>query len=67
MNLFSDGNNIEIGSPILDKVFVEATIMKQFKGDKVIAFKMKAKKRYRRKVGSRPFLTLLHPDKISTE
>jgi len=67
VNLFSDGNNIEIGSPILDKVFVEATIMKQFKGDKVIAFKMKAKKRYRRKIGSRPFLTLLHPDKINTE
>jgi len=41
--------------------------MKQFKGDKVIAFKMKAKKRYRRKIGSRPFLTLLHPDKISSE
>jgi len=28
---------------------------------------MKAKKRYRRKVGSRPFLTLLHPDKIGSE
>jgi large subunit ribosomal protein L21 len=67
VNLFSDGDKIEIGSPILDKVFVEATIMKQFKGDKVIAFKMKAKKRYRRKIGSRPFLTLLHPDKISSE
>jgi ribosomal protein L21 len=67
VNLFSNGDNIEIGSPILEKVFVEATIMKQFNGDTDIAFKMKAKKRYRRKIGSRPFLTLLHPDKIGSE
>lgn len=65
--MFSDGSKIEIGSPILDKVTVEATIKKQFKGDKVIAFKQKAKKRYRRKVGSRPLLTLIHLDKISVK
>lgn len=65
MNLFSDGKKVEIGKPTLDKVVVEATIKKQFKGDKVIAFKYKAKKRYRRKIGSRPLLTLLHTDKIS--
>lgn len=65
VNLFSDGKKVEVGKPALDKVAVEATIMKQFKGDKVVAFKYKPKKRHRRKVGSRPLLTLLHTDKIS--
>jgi large subunit ribosomal protein L21 len=63
----SDGDKIKVGSPVIDKAFAEATIKKQFKGDKVIAFKHKAKKRYNRKVGSRPLLTLLHLDKINAK
>jgi len=65
VNLISDGNKIEIGKPILSKAEVKATIMKQIKGDKVIAFKYKPKKRYRRKVGHRQLLTILHLDKIN--
>jgi len=56
-----------VGKPTLNSITVEATIKKQFKGDKVIAFKQKAKKRYRRKVGSRPLLTLIHTDKITVK
>ena len=67
VNLLSDGKKIEIGSPLVEKAYVEATIKKQFKGDKVIAFKFKAKKRYKRKVGYRAPLTLLHPEKISAK
>jgi len=67
VNLLSDGKKIIIGSPVIDKATVEATIKKQFKGDKVIAFKQKAKKRYRKKIGSRPLLTLLHTDKITVK
>lgn len=67
VNLFSDGEKIEVGSPELDKIVVEGTIKKQFKGDKVIAFKFKAKKRYKRKVGHRQLLTLLHLDKIKVK
>ena len=65
--MVSDGDKIEIGSPNIGKAIVEATIKKQFKGDKVIAFKFKAKKRYKRKVGHRQLLTLLHLEKISTK
>lgn len=65
VNLISDGEKIEVGSPVLKNAHVEATIKKQFKGDKVIAFKYKPKKRYRRKIGHRSLLTLLHPVKIS--
>jgi large subunit ribosomal protein L21 len=65
VNLLNDGQKVQIGKPVLDKVIVEATIKRQFKGDKVIAFKYKPKKRYRRKIGYRKPLTLLHMDKIS--
>jgi len=67
VNMVSDGDKIEIGSPNIEKAIVEAIIKKQFKGDKVIAFKFKAKKRYKRKVGHRQLLTLLHLEKISTK
>ena len=65
VNLVSDGQKVDIGAPKLKKAIVEATIKKQIKGDKVIAFKYKSKKRYRRKVGHRQLLTILHLDKIN--
>lgn len=67
VNFISNGDKIEIGKPVLSKAAVKATIKKQIKGDKVIAFKYKAKKRYRRKVGHRQLLTILHLDKISAK
>jgi len=67
VNLISDGDKIEIGKPLVSKAAVKATIKKQIKGDKVIAFKYKPKKRYRRKVGHRQLLTILHLDKINVE
>jgi len=65
VNLISDGKKIEVGKPTLDNVVVEGTIKKQIKVDKVVAFKYKPKKRYRRKVGHRQLLTILHLDRIS--
>jgi len=65
VNLVCDGEKIKIGKPKLKNVIVEAEIKKHLKGDKAVSFKYKPKKRYKRKVGSRPLLTLLHFDKIS--
>lgn len=67
INLLSNEGKVSIGSPGVKNARVEATIKEQIKGDKVIAFKHKAKKRYSRKVGHRQLLTVLHPDKIKTE
>ncbi len=64
VNMVNDGGKVRIGNPMLADVEVKATIKKQLKGDKVIAFKYKPKKRYRRKIGHRQLLTLLHLDKI---
>ncbi|MCJ7666388.1 MAG: 50S ribosomal protein L21 [Actinobacteria bacterium] len=66
INLLSNEGIVSIGSPGVKNVKVEATIKGQIKGDKVIAFKHKAKKRYNRKVGHRQLLTVLHLDKIKT-
>ena len=64
--LVSNKGKVSVGSPKVKNVKVEATIKEQIKGDKVIAFKHKAKKRYRRKVGHRQLLTIIHLDKIKT-
>ncbi|MCJ7472254.1 MAG: 50S ribosomal protein L21 [Actinobacteria bacterium] len=66
INLLSNEGKVSIGAPSVKNTKVEATIKEQIKGDKVIAFKHKAKKRYNRKVGHRQLLTVLHLDKIKT-
>ena len=66
INLLSNEGKVSIGAPGVKNAKVEATIKEQIKGDKVIAFKHKAKKRYNRKVGHRQLLTVIHLDKIKT-
>jgi large subunit ribosomal protein L21 len=54
--LVEKNKKVEIGTPIVKEAKVEAKILSQGKGDKVIVFKYKAKKRYSRKIGHRqPF------------
>ena len=52
-----EGKSLKVGTPLLDGVKVEAEIVKQYRGPKLIAFKMKKRKGYRRKVGHRQSLT----------
>jgi large subunit ribosomal protein L21 len=51
--LVEKNKKIEIGTPIVKDTKVEAKILSQGKGDKIIVFKYKAKKRYSRKIGHR--------------
>lgn len=54
--LLEKDEKIKIGAPIISGAKVEAKILKHGKGDKIIVFKYKAKKRYSRKIGHRqPF------------
>ena len=57
--LLEDGNNITIGAPAIDGAAVEAKVVKHLKGDKVIVFKKKRRKGYRKKNGHRQYLTEL--------
>jgi len=51
--LVEKSKKIEIGTPLLKNVEVQAKVLSHGKGDKVIVFKYKPKKRYSRKIGHR--------------
>jgi len=63
--MFSDGENVSIGQPLLDSVSVEGHIVEQGKAKKVIVFKYKRRKRYRRKNGHRQEFTAVQIDSIN--
>ncbi|MFY7843034.1 MAG: 50S ribosomal protein L21 [Rhabdochlamydiaceae bacterium] len=47
------GSSIKVGEPCVEKCLVHGELMGEVKGPKVIAFKYKARKTQRRKVGHR--------------
>jgi len=55
--LIQKNKKLEIGTPIIKNAKVVGKILEQDKGEKVIVFKYKAKKRYRKKTGHRQFYT----------
>lgn len=57
--LVGGGEQVAVGAPVVEGARVLATVERQFRDDKVIVFKFKAKKRYRRKTGHRQSLTRL--------
>ncbi|MGH2507396.1 MAG: 50S ribosomal protein L21 [Ktedonobacteraceae bacterium] len=62
--LISNENEILIGTPLVSDALVLATATKQGRGEKLIVFKYKSKKRYRHKSGHRQELTILSIDDI---
>lgn len=51
--LVEKNKKVEIGCPKVKDAKVEAKVLSQGKGDKIIVFKYKSKKRYKRKIGHR--------------
>ena len=62
--MFSDGENVNIGQPVLENVSVNGHIVEQDKAKKIIVFKYKRRKRYRRKQGHRQQYTAVKIDSI---
>ena len=62
-----EGADIKIGAPYLEGVTVEGTAVESGKGDKVIIFKYKAKKDYRKKQGHRQPYTLVEITSVAGE
>ena len=56
---------VKIGAPILAGASVQATIVEQTRGEKVVIFKKRRRKHYRRKNGHRQDLTVLKITGIS--
>lgn len=65
--LLMDDGKITIGAPAIKGAVVTATVLSHLKGDKVIVFKKKRRKGYRKKNGHRQSLTEIQIEGISTK
>ncbi|MDD5145390.1 MAG: 50S ribosomal protein L21 [Candidatus Pacebacteria bacterium] len=62
--LLEKGNKVEIGDPLVKGAEVSGKVLSQGKGEKVIVFKYRAKKRYRKRKGHRQTFTEVEIGKI---
>ncbi len=62
--LVSDGENLQVGQPFLPNARVQARIVEQDRARKILVFKYKRRKRYRRKMGHRQPYTAVRIDTI---
>ena len=65
--MIADGDKVSIGAPFVDQASVQAEVVEQWKGEKVIAFKFRRRKGYHRTVGHRRQLTKLKITSISAK
>ena len=61
----SDGTDLTIGTPVVESAKVTATVVENYRGEKLVAFKKKRRKGYRKKIGHRQELTKLKIESIS--
>lgn len=62
--LLEKNKKLEIGNPMVKGAKVAAKVLKHGKGKKLIIFKYKSKKRYKRKIGHRQQFTEVEITKI---
>jgi large subunit ribosomal protein L21 len=60
-----DRDQVTVGTPTVSGAVVRALVVDQHRGEKIVVFKYKPKKRYRRKMGHRQDLTRLAIQGIS--
>lgn len=65
INLADDNGTLSIGKPVLSSGKVTATVLGHQKGKKVIVFKKKRRKGYRKKNGHRQSFTKIKIDSIA--
>ena len=64
--LVGEGADVKVGSPIVDGASVSGTVVEHDRHRKIIVFKMKRRKNYRRKQGHRQDYTGVLIDKINS-
>jgi large subunit ribosomal protein L21 len=64
--LLINDSDVKVGAPVVNGAYVEAKIVKHKRGEKIVVFKMKAKKRYQKKQGHRQDLTTIEIVNIHT-
>jgi len=65
--MVADGTSVTFGSPFVSNASVQAEVVDQWKGEKVIAFKFRRRKGYHRTVGHRRKLTKLKITSITNK
>jgi large subunit ribosomal protein L21 len=60
-----DGDNATFGAPVVSGATVEANVVKNGRGKKILVFKYKAKKNYRRRQGHRQPYTKIEITKVN--
>lgn len=63
--LVDNDGDVKIGAPEVKGATVTAKVIEHLKGDKVIVFKMKRRKGYRKKNGHRQYLTQIQIENIT--
>ena len=63
--MLADGDNVQVGAPLVSGATIDATVVRHHLGKKIRVFKYKAKKNYRRRIGSRPHQTLVRINGIN--
>jgi large subunit ribosomal protein L21 len=63
--LLDDNGSITLGAPAIEGASVEAKVLQHLKGDKVIVFKKKRRKGYKKRNGHRQYLTQILIEGIS--
>lgn len=64
VHLVADGDSVQVGHPMVKGASVTGTVVEEGRGRKVVAFKKKRRKGYRRKIGHRQAYTALRIDEI---
>lgn len=62
--LMGNDGDVKIGTPVVEGVKVEGKVVGQIRGEKVVVYKYKSKKNYRRKQGHRQPYTKVEITKI---
>ena len=61
----SNGKELSIGTPVVNGAKVTASVVENFRGEKIYSFKKKRRKGYRRKIGHRQGLTKIKVENIT--
>jgi large subunit ribosomal protein L21 len=65
--LIEDGEAVQVGTPVLDNAMVLGLVLENFKDEKVLVFKKKRRKQFRRTHGHRQQLTKVRITRITLD
>lgn len=65
--LLNDGEKVQVGTPTIEAAKVYGSVVENGKGEKVIIFKYKSKKDYRKKQGHRQPYTMVKIESLSAD